>query len=268
MTFVWSPSAIISARTCPLQWFMTYGPGRTPDSPLNDKRRLPQNKALGMAMHSALEVAYECVRQEFPRDTHDPQARMSRYLDRAVTALAGRWRNLLLPEDDALQAQLVAELGAVLDSLPTPHPLTVIGVEETIHFTGRSGTPFKAILDLVLRTGHEEIHIRDWKRKSISSLPKAVELLDDVQLCEQRVAVAQRWPWARTVTVGLFSTISCSEVGPIELPLERALYRLDGHEVTAHRTEMAESYPARKGGACGSCAVRPQCPAFALGTSS
>lgn len=257
----WSPSAIIAARACPLQWFHAYGPGRLPS--LDDKRQLALNKALGMVAHSALECAYACVQQEFPLDIpHDPDARMSRYLGQAIDALASRWRNLLLPEDDALQAQLIAEVGAVLESLPAPHPLAVIGIEETIHFTGRSGTPFKAILDLVLRTGRDSIHIRDWKRKSISALPKPVELLDDVQLCQQRVAVAERWPWARTVTVGLFSTISALETQPIELPLERALYRLDGHEVTAHRMETADEFAPRKGAACAACAVRPQCPAF------
>lgn len=252
---VWSPSAIISARTCLQQWHLIYGAGRRPQR--NDGT-LPQNKALGIAMHAALEVAYWQARL---RRSHEPGS-MDRYLDHAVDALAVRWRKLRLPEDDALQAQLVAELGAVLESLPVPHPAAILGIEQQARFTGRAGTPFKAILDLVLRTDYDEIHIRDWKRKSISSLPKAVELLDDVQLCQQRVAVAERWPWARTVTVGLFSTVSCAEVS-IELPLERALYRLDGHEVTAHRAETAETFPANKGGACGSCSVRPQCPAFA-----
>lgn len=255
----WSPSAIIAARACPLQWFSTYGPGRLPR--LDDKRAIPRNKALGIAMHSALEAAYQAVIHGDGLLRAYRPGTMDRFLDVAIEALASRWRNLLLPEDDALQAHLVAELGAVLESLPVPRASTVLGVEETIHFTGRSGTPFKAILDLVLHTGPGEIHIRDWKRKSISSLPKAVALLDDVQLCQQRVAAAQRWPWAQRVTVGLFSTVSCAEVS-VELPLERALYRLDGHEVTAHRMESITDFPAVKGSACGGCPVRPQCPAF------
>lgn len=245
-----------------------YGPGRRLE--LDDKRETPQNLALGLAVHSALESAYEQARQgpdgcAVVRE-HTPGT-MDRFLGVAVDALMSRWRNLLLPDDDALQAHLVAEVGAVLESLPVPHPLAILGIEEQIEFTGRAGTPFKAILDLVLRTDYDEIHIRDWKRKSISSLPKSVELLDDVQLCQQRVAAQKRWPWAQRVTVGLFSTISCAEVS-IELPLERALYRLDGHEVTAHRTETMGLYPTNKGGACGSCRVRPQCPAFAAAPAS
>lgn len=263
MTFTWSPSAIISARTCLQQWYLTYGSGRRPE--LNDKHLVPRNIALGLAMHSALQAAYECARREFPGSRH--QGTMDHYLGQAAEMLASRWRNLLLPDDNALQIQLVSELCQVLESQRVPHPAAVLAVEETIRFTGRSGTPFKATLDLALRTGRDSIHIRDWKHKSRSSLPKAAELLDDVQLCEQRVAAAERWPWARTVTVGLFSTVTCAEV-QAELPLERALYLLDGHEVTAHRAETAEVFPANKGGACGSCRVRPQCPAFATRTLS
>lgn len=257
---VWSPSAIISARACPLQWYRTYGPGRV----TGDRRDIPRNRALGMVMHSALESAYEQARQGSDGcavlRAHVPGT-MDRFLDGAVETLLSRWRNLLLPDDDALKAHLVAELGAVLESLPVPRAAAILGVEEQIEFTGWSGTPFKAILDLVLRTGPESLHIRDWKRKSIKSLPHGEKLLDDVQLCEQRVAAAQRWPWAHTVTIGLFSTTACGEI-VAELPLDRAQYRLDGHEVTAHRMETAEQYPPVKGHACGGCPVRPQCPAF------
>lgn len=241
-----------------MQWHLMYGAGRQPE--LDDKRLDPRNLSFGVVMHSALEAAYRCARRALMRE--HLAGTMARFLDEAVAALASRWRSLLLPEDDALQAQMVAELGAVLESLPIPIPTAILAVEEEIRFTGRAGTPFKAVLDLVLRTDYEEIHIRDWKRRSLSSLPKPHELLDDVQLCQQRVAVAERWPWAQRVTVGLFSTISCAEVS-IELPLERALYRLDGHEVTAHKTETADEYPPSPGQACASCRVRPQCPVFA-----
>ncbi len=255
---VWSPSAIISARTCLMQWHLTYGGGGI-ERTHGHKRDIPRHLALGMVAHSALEAAYGCARQEYPR-AHRPGT-MDRYLGYALDALASRWRNLLLPEDDALQAQLIAEVGAVLESLPVPRARAVLAIEEPLLFTGRSGTPFKAIPDLVLMTGRDSIHIRDWKRKSANSLPSKEDLLDDVQLCQLRAAVAERWPWARTVTVGLFSVISCVEVS-IELPLERALYQLDGHEVTAHNTETIGMFPTNRGQACGSCAVRPQCPAF------
>lgn len=258
MSIVWSPSAIISARTCLQQWYLMYGAGRRPE--LDDKRLSPENLSFGVVMHAGAEAAYRCARRGLLQEHHP--GTMDRFLGEAITALESRWRSLLLPEDDASQAQMVAELGNVLESLPIPHPAAILAVEEQIDFTGRAGTPFKAILDVVLRTGHEEIHIRDWKRRSISSLPKARELLDDVQLCQQRVAAQKQWPWAQRVTVGLFSTISCAEVS-IELPLERALYRLDGHEVTAHRTETAAEYPPKPGQACASCRVRPQCPVFA-----
>lgn len=255
MTMVWSPSAVISARTCLMQWHLTYGGGGQP----HGKRDISQPKALGMVAHSALEVAYECARQEFPH-AHRPGT-MDRYLNEALDALASRWRNLLLPEDDALQAQLVAEVGGTLEALAVPRPLSILAIEETLSFTGRSGTPFKATPDVVLRTGYDSIHIRDWKRKAARSLPSSEEMLDDVQLCELRVAAAEKWPWARTVTVGLFSVIAASEV-TTELPLERALYRLDGHEVTAHDAETSTVFPPRRGEACRSCPVRPQCPVF------
>lgn len=255
MSITWSPSAIISARTCPQQWFRTYGPGRQP--PSGDGRAI-EHLALGIAQHAALETAYSHAALA---TAHRPGT-MDRFLGNAVETLAHQWRTLRLPEDDALQAQAVAEIGATLEALPVPHPRNVLGIESDLRFTGRSGTPFKARLDLVLRTGADEIHIRDWKRTGLSSLPKFDDLADDVQLCQQRVAVSEQWPWARRVTVGLFSISSAAETRPFELTLERALYRLDGHEVTAHETETASMYPTRKGEACGSCRVRPQCPAF------
>jgi hypothetical protein len=255
MTTTWSPSAIISARACPLQWFRTYGPGRLPRSA---EGAVDARRGIGTAQHAALEVAYW---QAKLRTSRAPDT-MDRFLHHAVEVLADRWRTLRLPEDDALQAQAVAELGATLEALRVPHPAAILGIESELRFTGRSGTPFKARLDLVLRTGRDEIHIRDWKRTSIGSLPKAQELFDDVQLCQQRVAVSERWPWAQRVTVGLFSVKSASEVS-IELPLERALYQLDGHEVTAHARESADAHPPARGEACGGCRVRPQCPLFA-----
>lgn len=261
----WSPSAIITARACPLKWFHIYGPGLRLTS--QDKRAIPLANALGIVMHVALETAYQLAMRSGMAQIHltlpgESPVMMDRFFDQALAAMMKRWRALGLPEDDALQAELTAELGAVLESLPVPRASCVLGVEEKIEFTGESGTPFKAILDLVLRTGVDSIHIRDWKRRSIKNLPKPVELLDDVQLCQQRVAVARRWPWATTVTVGLFSTKSCVETPPIVLPLERAMHRLGGHEVTAYRTEHAEEFPAVKGSACAGCPVRKACPAF------
>lgn len=255
MTFTWSPSAVISARTCLMQWHLQYGGGRQPGG----EQAFPEHLSFGVVVHAGLEEAYRCAANA---EAHRCGT-MARFLDPALLALAERWRELRLPGSASVQAHVVAEIGAVLESLPTPHPRAVLGVEKTIRFTGRSGTPFKATLDLALRTGLETVHIRDWKRRSISSLPKGEELLDDIQLCQQRVAAQEQWPWVRRVTVGLFSTISCIETRPIELPLERALHRLDGHEVTAYDTENASEYPPSKGQACASCRVRPQCPVFA-----
>jgi hypothetical protein len=253
----WSPSAILSARACPLQWLRLYG-HRTARERLQPGDSIA-HLAIGVAEHAALEAAYKRAQRGFG---YQPGRSMSHYLDVAIGVLADQWQSLRLPEDYAAQAQAIAEVGATLEALPMPNHLTILGVEEEIYFTGRSGTPFKARLDLVLRTGFVEIHIRDWKRTSISQLPKPQELLDDVQLCQQRVAVSERWPWARRVTVGLFSIRSAMETQPIEFPLERALYQLDGHEVTAHDMEQAGSHPPRTGPACGICRVRPQCPAW------
>lgn len=256
MTLVWSPSAVIAARNCPRQWSLGYGPGRLRE----DRGSLSEAQRLGMVMHSALEVPYRLVRRELLHG-HRP-GRMSRYLAESIRAMESRWRSLLLPEDETLQVHLIAELGAVLESLPVPHPANVLGVEEQIGFTGSSGTPFKAILDVVVRTGPTSIHIRDWKRKTFDSLPKPEGLLDDVQLCQQRVAAHERWPWADTVTVGLFSTRSCLEAGPVVLPLERAQYRVSGHELTAYRMESSGQHPPMRGPACVSCVFRQGCPAF------
>jgi len=253
MSITWSPSAILSARACLLQWHLTYGAGRI----RGGQRVIRRHQALGTALHAALETAYKAARD----DRHRSLTFMSVYLDQAVEALADSWRALRLPEDDALQADLVAELGRVLGSAFAPHPAAILAVEEKIDFFGPSGTPFTVRLDLALRTGPHSIHLRDWKRARLSSLPSPDDLLDDVQMCQQRCAADVRWPWVRTVTVGLYSTRSDAEVR-VEMPLARALYRLEGHEMTAHQAESATAFPPSPGAACDGCHVRPQCPVF------
>jgi PD-(D/E)XK nuclease superfamily len=256
MTRTWSPSAVLAARSCPQQWKLVYAesdPGKRAAARVDT----PEHMRLGTAAHIGFDVAYTLAQGEAD---FDPGRRMSRYREPALDALEREWARQTLPEGGTLFDQVASEVAHALDVLPCPHPRAVLGVEQVVPMLGPHGTPFTNQLDLVLRTGPSSLHLRDWKRKAWSTLSRTL-LLDDDQLASYRVAVSQRWPWARTVTVGLFSIPAAREHTSEPFPLELALDRVAGHELTAHRMETATSWPTTPDGSnCGSCRARKVCP--------
>lgn len=256
MTRPWSPSAVLAARSCPQQWKLIYAES-DPAKRAAVRSDTPEHMRLGTVSHAGLDVAYTLARTE---TDFDPGRRMSRYREPVLDALEREWARQALPDGGTFFDQVASEVDRVLEALPCPHPRAVLGVEQVVPMIGPHGRAFTTQLDLVLRTGPSSLHVRDWKRRSWSSVRK-VALFDDDQLGPYRVAASQRWPWATTVTVGLYSIPDAREHSSASYPLARALDMVAGHELTAHRMEEATVWPTTPDGSnCGSCRARKVCP--------
>ena len=251
----WSPSALRAYRTCPRQWHLRYKDSR-PGKRAEALDTPPSHLRMGTAAHAGLEAAYMAARDAL---NWSPGTRMMIYGDEAVDAIRAAWERLEL---ESSSAQIEDEVSRTLDALPVPRPEAVLGVELEIR-NEVEGYPFVNVLDLALRTGARAIHIRDWKRRSLRTLPRVTELPDDPAMCSYRLAVAERFPWARRVTVGLYSLVNHVEV-VADLPLARAAHVMSGEVAIIEQAEDDTSWiPTPDGRNCGSCSVRSRCPLFA-----
>jgi hypothetical protein len=159
-----------------------------------------------------------------------------------------------------LMTSIEYEVSQVLDRLPVPRPSAVLGVEHELVVPTPSGRMERGVLDLVLQVGFDAIHIRDWKRRRLKSLPKSTELAHDDALGFYAYAARQYWPWARRVSVGLYSTLDNREVSA-DVSASAAAEVVAGHDVLAERAEGdREHRPTPDGSNCNECPVRPDCP--------
>lgn len=256
MTRVWSPTKIRRYRTCPAQWRMMeeLPRGRRADFDLD----LALPLKLGIISHAGMQAAYEMARDGLR--PYRPDEFMSVYSDAALDAVARAADGFGLGETFEL-VQVEEEVLAALERLPRPRPSAVIGIECQLDDVV-DGVPIVNVLDLILQTGATSLHLRDWKRRSIKSLPLSAALPDDPQLCSYRSAVARHFPWATRVTVGLYSLISNREV-TAELPLSRALGTMAGEIATTRKAEEDTlCRPTPDGGNCERCPVKAQCPVW------
>lgn len=255
-TRVWSPSQVLSYRTCPRQWMLRY---KTSSSSVRAimAEQAPLVMLLGTVAHLGLEAAYRAAARGFAIVS---DSTMAVYADVAVEAIRAGWVTFDL-EERAESNLIEDEVCAVLAALPRPRPALILGVELTLA-DEVEGIPFTNVVDLILQTGPAAIHLRDWKRKSYSSLPAREELFDNAQLCAYRHAVARHFPWARKVTVGLYSVISNREVH-IELPMPRAETVMSGEAATIRKAESDTlCAPTPDGANCQKCSVKPACPVW------
>jgi hypothetical protein len=264
---VWSPSRIRVRRSCPRQEFLRYRRGvhtRVAASGATDAPQVATKLRLGTISHAGLEAAYrEAARLRHPLPSG---SRMSRFSATAMTAIGEAWDRFGMPapgEDGSeIMAAIEAEVFDVLARLPVPRPAYVLGVEHELTVPSPAGRMMRGVLDLALRTGPDSLHIRDWKRKSLRSLPKTTELPRDDALAFYRYAARYYWPWARRVSVGLYSTISNREI-VADLPWLVALDVVAGHDVIADKADAdREHKPTPDGSNCGDCPVRDDCPVW------
>lgn len=267
--FLWSPSQILRYRSCPRQWNELRGGGvRSPGPP-------KPYRAVGIAVHAGLSTAY---REAALATGHRGGQVMSLFSELALEALDAEWARLYpglddpewteqSPEEATLlryyHNEAVTTLVLTLTRLPVPQPSAVLAVERRMVIESVTGFREQVIPDLVLRTGQDSAHVRDWKRTKVNKLPRAAELHAHDQLGPYSLAVRQVLPGVRKITVGLYSTTSRREV-VAEMPAEAAEHVLDIHEEIARAAESAVHYPATPDGYnCSGCPVRTGCPAWA-----
>lgn len=268
MTDIWSPSRVLSYRSCPRQEFLRYRRGPqapvAPELPVSAAVDEPQgvNKlVLGTVGHAGLEAAYRTA-AEMPE--HYPGSRMSIFAEVAMDAINAAWDRLRLPtvgvEGFELMSAVEAEVFDVLARLPVPPPANIVGIEHELLVPTPSGRMERGTLDLALRTGPASLHIRDWKRRRLSALPKSTELARHDALGFYAFAARRYWPWARRVTVGLYSILDNREVST-DCPMPVATEVVIGHDVLAEKAEGdRERKPTPDGESCTHCSVRDDCP--------
>jgi len=251
---VWSPSAVETYESCPRQWKLRYD-AADPSQRAQMVAAAPAHLREGTAAHAAIEAAYRAARSA---TVWLPSRFMSVFADEAMDRLHDIWAELSLESEPYA---IEDEVQRTLAKLPLPRPDNIIGVE--LRLPARvHGVPFTNILDLALRTGPNSLHIRDWKRKSLRTLPKRHELPEHRALCSYRCAVAQHYPWATHVTVGLYSLVANREV-VTDLPLARAEHTMAAVVDTVGRAESdTEWLPTPDGRNCSTCRVRPACPVW------
>lgn len=263
---VWSPSRVLVYRSCPRQEFLRYRRGAHTTAAATATTDAPATATklrLGTITHAGLEAAYRAAAQ---MTQFFPGSRMSIFWETALDALHAAWDQLDMPNEGIegfeLLAAIESEVSDVLDRLPVPRPEYVLGVEHELVVPTPSGRTMRGVLDLALRTGPDSLHIRDWKRRSLRSLPKSTELPRDDALAFYRYAASFRWPWARRVSVGLYSTTGNREVTS-DAPLLVAEQVVVGHDVLATKAETDREHPATPDGEnCTHCPVRNDCPVW------
>lgn len=263
---VWSPSRVLSYRSCPRQEFLRYRRGALERSSAvvnvaGEPPRVATSLALGTISHAGLEAAY---RAATAMDVHLPNSRMSLFADTAMDAVNAAWDTLGLPAEGVegyeLMLAIESEVFDVLSRLPVPPPANIVGVEHALLVPTPSGRMEQGTLDLALRTGPDSLHIRDWKRRRLRNLPKSTELARDDALGFYAFAARRYWPWARRVSVGLYSTLDNREVSA-DCPMPVAAEVVIGHDVLAEIAEGDhERRPTPDGANCTHCSVRDDCP--------
>lgn len=280
---IWSPSRVLSYRSCPRQEALRYRRGsgadpsaRTPatasEEALAPQREAPQREAtkrlLGTVTHVALQAAYEAAAAMV---VHYGNVRMSMFAEVATAALYDAWQRAGLPfgpsvdeptADAELLAQIESEVFDVLARLPVPRPDAIVAVEHELVVPTPGGRVMTGTLDLALRIGPDSLHIRDWKRRALRSLPKSTELPRDDAMAFYAFAARTYWPWARRVSVGLYSTITNREVSA-DVPLAVAESVVLGHDLLAEKADAdRERRPTPDGTNCTHCTVRDECPVW------
>lgn len=255
---MWSPTALTRYRACPRQWHLIANGDREEQAGGDETRPMAMRR--GIVMHAGIEAAYRAVVGNL-EPSWSESSYMDAYQERARDGLRAEADRVKLVEDEDFDlGELYAledELCALLSALPRPTAGKVLAVEEELTGETPFGHPIRARVDLILRTGKNSLHIRDWKRSR--TLPRPDELRTNDQLAVCRHLALTRWPWATRVTVGLYSTRDRREViADVPAPI------WDEHmEAIGHLADIAESDTAVKpkpGAHCAACPVSQQCP--------
>jgi hypothetical protein len=256
MTAPWSPARSSLRRRCLRQYLLRYELKANPSQP-DDHARMH-----GRIVHAGLAAAFVArINNERLDDPLKPQ--MARYYPVAERTMMAHSDYAGLSDVETMQA--CGEVYRALARIPLPHPSAILGVE--MYFkTEVQGEPIAGVVDLVLRTGEDRVHIRDWKSGLVTWQP-----VTDSALPLYGWVARERWPWAKTITLGLFSTRTGHELvetlGPDD---DRSLVgrlvrdardaRADAARLTAESVDAL--YLPRRGEHCRTCSFRSYCPLF------
>lgn len=252
---VWSPSRARKYEQCPRAWWLSYRSGTEGTPPPVHWRR-------GSVAHAALQAVYETVAQlqRLPW----PGVTCEVFYPIAEHALNVAWREHEMPDDADMRDTLLEQLRIVLAGQPMPQPTSILGVE--LELSGviehpASSVPIRGLADVVFRLAEDWVHVRDWK--TYSQIPSREELRRDLQMRTYGLLASRRFPWARRVSVSIFSVPRAFETPPIVFEpyeLDEVAEQLADIAHTANADEVCEPQPSEW---CSTCSHRALCPIFA-----
>jgi len=251
----WSPARSSLLRHCPRQYLLRHILHAVPAQPDS------VSKLRGRVIHAGLAAAFAERAIGEPGDRHRPM--MARHYAAAEHAMREHRDTSMLSSIE--RAVAFAQVFEVLRTIPPPHPTAILGVELAFSLE-LDGEPINAVTDLVLRTGSTSLHVREWKSGTVTWEP----VVDDA-LPFYGLMALQRWPWAQTITVGLYPTRINRERVQVLTPvhIQRLRDRLVNDARRDRRARLNLSagtvdtlFPTDVGSHCGGCPFRSYCPQF------
>lgn len=213
----------------------------------------------GTVAHAAMQAAYEAARDRqpavLPYDT-----RMDLFYDIADDALFHAWSFEEMPDDDEARDRLREQVRLVLAKLKVPRPANIVGVEVEARATLDGGTPVRSYLDVALRLAPDWLHVRDWK--TYSKLPTEEELRRSVQLPLYGAMAQRMFPWAKRVSVSIYSIPANAETPPVLLTADELAEVQDRVEAIADAAETDDVCMPQPSEWCDTCSHKQFCPIF------
>jgi hypothetical protein len=250
---VWSSSLLQQYLRCPRAWWViqhSSGPNTTL-APVHWRR--------GTVAHAAMQAAFEARivygQRVMPRDP--AHSRMDFFYAAADAALHTSWAAERMPSDPAMLEQLREDVRLVLAKLSIPRVANILGVEKELRGKLGGVVPVRSYLDLVLKLAPDWVHVRDWK--TFSALPTREELRAGIQLPLYGYMARMAYPWARRISVSIYSIPANAEV-TVELTdadlagLESRVMRI------VAEADADEDCPPVPSEWCGTCPAKPYCP--------
>lgn len=253
----WSVSAAQTWTDCRMRYWLIHEQRVTPS------QRVDSNRMHGRLVHVGLAGAYQQAATDpggQPRGT-------------AMSAHAGAAREAIenYTDRDPITTRhreaALAEAERVLRVLPIPAMGAILGVELPFRMT-LDDVVVTGVMDLLLRTGVDSVHTRDWKTGAV---PDEIGLHPQMGTYFQATRV--QLPWVRSITVGLYPTRTLAETtGTFTAEtLDHVLDRLvQKYRDTVHvarlvdhgELSIVDAYPTRSGPQCARCDYRSYCPIF------